>query len=85
MFEWRAHQAFGHDENNGTGFVTLDGSDLVKAGNRHEHCHVTVLIPWPEDHSEPSLRQAGLERLRMLVHQGLEVGGLHILRQANWR
>ena len=36
-----------------------------------EECWATVQIPWPEDHSEPSIRQAALERLRDLVTQGL--------------
>jgi hypothetical protein len=73
MLEWTARRPFGRDEKNNTVFVTLGASNPVQDGATQEECHVTVQIPWPEDHSEPSIRQAGLERLRDLVTKGLNV------------
>jgi hypothetical protein len=69
MLEWKAGQVFGRDTENKTVFVHLNASDPLNAGGIREECWTTIQIQrGPEDdYSEPSIRQAALERLRDLV------------------
>jgi hypothetical protein len=73
MLGWRAGQVFGRDQKNKTIFVHLNAGDPLNAGSIKEECWTTIQIQrGPEDdYSEPSIRQAALERLHALVTEAL--------------
>jgi hypothetical protein len=54
-------------------FVVLEARDPLNGGGKQEVCAATVQISLgPEDdHSEPPVRQAALERLNALVTEAL--------------
>jgi hypothetical protein len=74
MLGWTTGQPFGHDQRNNTVFVHLNASGPLNAGGIQEECWTTIQIQrGPEDdYSEPSIRQAALERLRDLVAKELQ-------------
>lgn len=73
MLGWTTGQVFGRDQKNKTIFVHLNAGDPLNAGSKQEECWTTIQIQrGPEDdYSEPSIRQAALERLHALVTEAL--------------